>query len=159
VRTAPFSNSPQIEGLGARARRQRNELWSAKKTAGAKTTSAPTNGAGRSKSDFIRAQSASLTAAEVVAKAKAAGIKLDPFLVYKVRGRLNVERQTAPATPAKKMTSAPAATVPTAPAPPTASTGSSAEDLLRAVASETGLVKAISLLEEQRRQVLRMLGG
>ena len=40
-----------------------------------------------SKSDFIRAQAATLSAAEVVAKAKAQGIKIDPALVYKVWGR------------------------------------------------------------------------
>ncbi len=41
----------------------------------------------QSKSDFIRAQPATLSAAEVVAKAKAEGIKLDRVLVYKVRIR------------------------------------------------------------------------
>jgi hypothetical protein len=40
-----------------------------------------------SKSDFIRSQPATLSAAEVVAKAKAEGIKLDRVLVYKVRIR------------------------------------------------------------------------
>jgi hypothetical protein len=33
------------------------------------------------------------------------------------------------------------------------------EDLLRAVASEIGLRRAIGLLEEQRRQVLNVIGG
>jgi len=40
----------------------------------------------QSKSDFIRQQPASMTAAEVVAKAKAEGIKLSGNLVYMVRG-------------------------------------------------------------------------
>jgi hypothetical protein len=39
------------------------------------------------KSDFIRQQPSSLSAAEVVAKAKAAGLNFAPVLVYKVRGR------------------------------------------------------------------------
>jgi hypothetical protein len=40
----------------------------------------------QSKSAFIRKQPATLSAAEVVAKAKAAGIKFSPQLVYNVRG-------------------------------------------------------------------------
>jgi hypothetical protein len=135
---------------------------SAKKAAGSKTRTARTNGAGLSKSDFIRAQPANLTAAEVVAKAKATGIKLDPYLVYKVRGRLNTDKQTAspPAKSTKKTTSsAPRTQHPTRAAPPTASSLGSAEELLRALASEIGLARAIDLLEEQRRRVLRILGG
>src|ERR1035438_7151965 len=46
-----------------------------------KTTKKP-----QSKSDFIRNQAKSLSAADVVAKAKAAGIKLTSQLVYNVRG-------------------------------------------------------------------------
>jgi hypothetical protein len=38
-----------------------------------------------SKSDFVRSQPSTLSAAEVLAKAKEAGIKLTPQLVYKVR--------------------------------------------------------------------------
>jgi len=38
-------------------------------------------------------------------------------------------------------------------------TRTSAEDLLRAVAAEIGLARALSILEEQRRAVLRVLGG
>jgi hypothetical protein len=38
-----------------------------------------------SKSDFVRSQPATLSATEVLAKAKEAGIKLTPQLVYKVR--------------------------------------------------------------------------
>ncbi len=40
-----------------------------------------------SKSDFIRSQPATLSAAEVVAKAKEGGIKFDRVLVYNVRNR------------------------------------------------------------------------
>jgi hypothetical protein len=39
-----------------------------------------------SKSDFIRSQPATLSVAEVLAKAKAASLKITPQLVYKVRG-------------------------------------------------------------------------
>ncbi len=39
----------------------------------------------QSKSDFVRVQPATLSAADVLAKAKAAGLKITPQLVYKVR--------------------------------------------------------------------------
>jgi hypothetical protein len=61
-----------------------------------------------SKSDFIRQQPSALSAAEIVAKAKAAGIKFAPVLVYKVRGRAKVKRSAA------KKTSATVTTAPTA---------------------------------------------
>jgi hypothetical protein len=53
-----------------------------------------------SKSDFIRQQPPTMSATEVVAKAKAAGIKFAPMLVYKVRGRAKSKKagtKTAPA--------------------------------------------------------------
>jgi hypothetical protein len=68
----------------------------------------PKTNAPISKSDFIRQQPASLSAAEVVAKAKAAGIKFAPVLVYKVRGRAKAKRSTA------KKASAVVTTAPTA---------------------------------------------
>jgi len=52
-----------------------------------------------SKSDFVRSQPATLSAAEVLAKAKAAGLKLTSQLVYKVRS-------TTKATGGSKMTTA-----------------------------------------------------
>jgi len=45
-----------------------------------------------SKSEFIRAQPATLPAHDVVSKAKAAGLTLDAGLVYKVRARAKVRR-------------------------------------------------------------------
>lgn len=55
-----------------------------------------------SKSDFIRAQPAALSAAEVVAKAKAEGIKLDRVLVYKVRIRAKAKGKSTKTVSAKK---------------------------------------------------------
>ena len=53
-----------------------------------------------SKSDFVRQQPSALTAPEVVAKAKAAGIKLSAQLVYVVRGRKGkTTKASAPTTP------------------------------------------------------------
>jgi hypothetical protein len=68
-----------------------------------------------SKSDFVRAQPATLSAAEVLAKAKAAGLKLTSQLVYKVRSSAKVTG-TPKKTTAVKKTSAPTkATVSTKP--------------------------------------------
>jgi hypothetical protein len=55
-----------------------------------------------SKSDFIRKQPNSVSAAEVVARAKAAGIKLTSQLVYNVRGGSKAKK----GTPKKKTTTA-----------------------------------------------------
>jgi hypothetical protein len=128
-----------------------------------------------SKSDFIREQPATLSAAEVVAKAKAAGIKLDSFLVYKVRSRAGAKAKkkvaakktsTSPAVavskkPVKRRTGfvgAPKASRSTAPAVLSA-TMSSAEDLLRAVAAELGLGRAVEILEGERARVRTVIGG
>jgi hypothetical protein len=65
-----------------------------------------------SKSDFIRQQPSSLSAAEIVAKAKAAGIKFAPVLVYKVRGRAKVKSSAAKKTSAMVTAPTTATTMP-----------------------------------------------
>ena len=45
----------------------------------------------QSKSDFIRSQPATMSASEVVAKAKGMGVKLAPAFVYQVRGRTSAK--------------------------------------------------------------------
>jgi hypothetical protein len=65
------------------------------------------------KSDFIRAQSAAMSAAEIVEKAKAKGIDLRPGLVYEVRRTAKAAKAAVPkkaAAPAKKTSNAPIAT-------------------------------------------------
>jgi hypothetical protein len=81
------------------------------KTAKKTSTNAPTV----SKSDFVRSQPATLSATEVLAKAKAAGLKLTPQLVYKVRGSAKAKGKPA-AAPAK--TAIPATTISAAAKPP-----------------------------------------
>jgi pyruvate/2-oxoglutarate dehydrogenase complex dihydrolipoamide acyltransferase (E2) component len=138
--------------------------------------SPPSKSNAPSKSDFIREQPATLSAAEVVAKAKAAGIRLDSFLVYKVRSRASAKGKTKvaakkivatppKAAPAKKrrLKSKPAS-VPVQKASngtsrASATRSSSAEDLLRAVAAEMGLGKAIELLAGERARVQSILKG
>ena len=103
-----------------------------------------------SKSDFIRSQPPSLSPAEVVKKGKARGIKFSPQLVYNVR-RYNKSKSKTNATYAR-------ATPGTAVVRPIA-TSSKAEDLLRAVAAEIGLGRAIELLEADRARVHGVLRG
>jgi hypothetical protein len=61
----------------------------------APTTTSPSDAKSVSKSDFIRTQSASMSAAQVVEKAKAEGIDLRAGLVYEVR-RIDKARKTLP---------------------------------------------------------------
>jgi hypothetical protein len=70
----------------------------------------------QSKSAFIRKQPATLSAAEVVAKAKAAGIKFTTQLVYKVRGGSKAKKAVA-----KKTTTAKSVAVVTSKSPVTES--------------------------------------
>src|SRR5580704_823239 len=58
-----------------------------------------------SKSDFVRSQPASMSPTEVVAKAKAEGIKLGRSLVYMVRGSSRGKKaKKGPATKAEPVT-------------------------------------------------------
>jgi hypothetical protein len=104
----------------------------------------------QSKSDYIRAQLATLTAPEVVAKAKAAGIKLGVRYVYNVRGAAKVAAKKSRAT----ATSPPVSTVASA---GSWSVSQHAETLLRAVAAEIGLGHAIELLHAERTRVHSLL--
>jgi hypothetical protein len=102
------------------------------------------------KSEFVRGFSRSTTAKDVVAKAKAAGIKLDIQYVYKLRSRSRSGRKkVAVAKPAQVISAK------------TKTNGfhSSTEDLLRAVAAELGLGHALEILQSQRAQVRAVLGG
>ena len=163
------------------------------------------------KSDFIRQQPSSLSAAEIVAKANAAGIKFAPVLVYKVRGRAKAKRSakkapaivtTAPTAAVTKPAKSKSAFIRSLPSSTPArdvvkqakasgiklnvgyvynvrgaakkakrtsrngasvarpiTTPSSAENLLKAVAAEIGLGRAIEVLEGERARVRAVLRG
>src|SRR5271154_6143886 len=100
-----------------------------------------------SKSDFIRSQPTSVSAAEVVKKGKAQGIKFSPQLVYNVRRGSKATKGQA-----KKVATATTNAAPKSPA-------TKAEDLLRAVAAEIGLGRAVELLEADRARVHAVLRG
>jgi len=117
----------------------------AKKTAAPAKTS-PSTKAPKSKAAFVRGLPASTPAKEVVARAKAAGIKLGVSYVYNVRGAAKMR--------AKKRQRA-ARSGASVPRPIT--TMSSAESLLKAVAAEIGLGPAIEILSGERARVMAVI--
>jgi hypothetical protein len=159
----------------------------------------------QSKSAFIRSQPSLLSAAEVVAKGKAAGVTILPGLVYEVRRTAKLKKGAAKKSTAKKTKTVPNRSVSKKPAQtkadfvrkfpnlspkevvakaklegvkldtgyvynvrgadklaqPSITTASSskAENLLKAVAAEVGLGRAIQLLEAERARVHSILRG
>jgi hypothetical protein len=101
----------------------------------------------QSKADFVRAHS-KLSPQEITAKAKTAGIKLHVRYVYDVRGADRAARKK------KRVTSTPTAMNGAAP-----SINTNAETLLKAVAAEIGLVRAIELLHGERARVHSIMRG
>jgi D-alanyl-D-alanine endopeptidase (penicillin-binding protein 7) len=105
-----------------------------------------------SKADFVRSRS-HLSPKEIVEDAKAAGIKLDASYVYNVRGydaaKKRVTKQAARATTPRKGAGVPRPVV----------TVSKAEDLLKAVAAEIGLGRAMEILEAERARVRAVIGA
>ena len=122
---------------------------------------------GASKADFVR-ERGHLSPREIVEDANAHGLKFDPSYVYKVRG---YDKATASKkAPASKKTpsSKPAVTTPAAPASTSkatapngthSSSGAKVEGLLRAVAAELGLGRAIDILQGERARVRAVIGG
>lgn len=101
-----------------------------------------------SKASFVRAHS-DLSPKEIVAKAKAEGIKLDVGYVYNVRGaakagaRKKVVKQAARRAVARGGVTLPRLAASTSPV----------ESLLRAVAAEIGLGRAMEILSGERTRV------
>jgi hypothetical protein len=102
------------------------------------------------KADFVRSLPATTPAKEVVAKAKEAGMALTDMYVYNVRS-------TSKAS-AKKGNGlkAPGKAIPHV--VHKASTGEPAEDLLKAIAAEIGLARAMTVLQAERDRVRAVLG-
>jgi hypothetical protein len=105
-----------------------------------------------SKADFVRAH-ANLSPKEIVAKAKGEGVKFDVSYVYRVRG------YDKTAGKKKRDGAKPRTARAGAPVPRPITNRSSAEDLLRAVAAEVGLGRAIELLQGERARVHSILRG
>jgi hypothetical protein len=148
--------SPQlvynVRGGGSKAKKA-----SAKKT----STARPVAGSGSksstkvNKADFVRARS-HLSPKEIVEDARAAGITLDVSYVYNVRGSEKSKGRTKVTKQAARRATTPR-TAPPVPRPITSTR--SAEDLLKAVAAEVGLGRAIELLQGERARVHSILRG
>lgn len=106
-----------------------------------------------SKADFVRAH-ANLSPKEIVAKAKEQGIKIGVPYVYNVRAYDKAGRTKSVGLAARRGGSriGPAVGRPIA-------TNSSAEALLKAVAAEIGLARAIEILQGERARVHAVLRG
>jgi hypothetical protein len=108
-----------------------------------------------SKAAFVRSLPITMSAKDVVAEAKKQGIKIAERYVYWARSsgtglaKTTVTRQAARRPTARQ---APAITRPI-------TTHSKAEELLRAVAAEIGLGRALELLEAERARVHAVLRG
>lgn len=94
-----------------------------------------------SKAAFVRGLPRAMKASAVVAKAKAAGLKLSTAYVYAIRSAGSKKGAKRAATKSDGR----------------ATSRGGAEDLLRSVAAEVGLSRAIALLQSEHDRVARLL--
>jgi hypothetical protein len=123
-----------------------------KKTAASAKSSVPTKAVSTkavSKAAFVRGLPSTTPAKEVVAKAKAAGIKIGVSYVYNIRGAAKMAAKRKRAL-AKSPAVGPAVSVDGA---------GSLTSLLKAVAAEIGLGPAIDILRSERARVAAVIGG
>ena len=101
-------------------------------------------------SEFILSLPRDLPAKQVMAAAKAKGLKATESNIYRVRRLGTPKQRPAPSAPTGRGSS-----------PSSRGVGASggAEQVLRAVAAELGLAHAIELLTAQRAKVRSLLGG
>jgi hypothetical protein len=128
---------------------------STSKTPSTKSTATSTKPP-KSKADFVRAY-AGLAPKEIVEKAKAESVKFDVSYVYRVRAMDKTARKKTRAA-AKATTSTTTAMNGAVPSVTSAASLSSAEDLLRAVAAELGLGRAVEILLGERKRVRAVIG-
>ncbi len=123
-----------------------------KKTTTANPTAAPSKAApAQSKADFVRAHS-SLSPKEIVKKGRAEGLKFDVHYVYNVRAYSKASGKRKPTARATTARKALAVSRPI-------TTSTKAETLLRAVAAEIGLGRAMEILAAERAMVRAVIGG
>jgi hypothetical protein len=103
-----------------------------------------------SKAAFVRSLPGKMSAKEVVAKAKAQGITLTDAYVYNVRATSKAGGKKSSAAGGSSRGRSVTVKL---------SGARGAEDLLRAVAAELGLARAIAVLEKEHSKVRRLLGN
>ena len=138
-----------------------------KKTATSKSTAPKQAPSTVSKADFVRARP-HLSPREIVEDAKGQGVKLDPSYVYGVRGYDQVKAtkkqrasKRSPATTVSKKATPPTSTsskTTTSNGTRPSGSATSVEDLLRAVAAELGLGRALEILAGERARVRAVMG-
>jgi hypothetical protein len=150
---------------GARAKNGASKPTTAKPTAAAVTSGTSTRVASKtpakppkSKADFVRAYP-DLSVKDLVGKALFDGIDLTENYVYRVRGMDKATRKTKRAAAKATTSTATAVNGTGASVASAAKPLSSAEDLLRAVAAELGLGRAVEILAGQRARVRAVIGG
>jgi len=139
-------------GLIYEVRRAAKVKKGAAKKSSTKTGATSRSPARQSKADFVRANR-NLSPQEIVAKAKAAGIKLGVRYVYNVRGGDKAARKK------KRGAAKPTASTPAVANGMRPSINANAENLLKAIGAELGLGKAIEILSGERVRVRAVLGG
>jgi hypothetical protein len=101
-----------------------------------------------SKSDFIRGQPLSMSAAEVVVAAAKAGLVMTTTLVHTVRGRMRKAAATAPKKPGRPRKTR-----------GVAGTAASTEVTFRKMVLELGLERAKELLDEIQKKLASLIAG
>ena len=128
---------------------------SVRRQASSPTATASTSKPVQSKAAFVRSLPPTMSAKDVVAEAKRQGIKIAERYVYWARSSGTGLAKTTATREAARRSSPRQATAITRPV----TTPSKVEDLLRAVAAEIGLGRAIELLEAERARVHAMMRG
>jgi hypothetical protein len=123
-----------------------------KKTTGAKRGSGKPN-----KSAFVRSLPETTPAKDVVELGKAQGMKLTAAYVYSIRTAAKAGARKQAVTGVVPRRGRPARAVVAARLE--SSAGHRVEELLRAVAAELGLSRAIGLLQSEQQKVRAVLGG
>jgi hypothetical protein len=141
-----------VRGRAAKSKKAVTKKTTPSKSAAPTSTSAPTKPT-QSKADFVRSR-LHLSPREIVEDARTAGLQLNVKYVYNWRRAAakgaTKKKRVAKRTPAAKTTLTNGVRSPAS---------SSAETLLRAVAAEVGLGRAIELLEGERARVHSILRG
>jgi hypothetical protein len=159
IRAIPFSVSAKdvvAQGKAAGLKIHVNQVYKVRGRASttAKKVAAKTPARTKSKADFVRAR-AHLSPKEIVEDSKAEGVKFDASYVYRVRAMDKTARKAK--RPATRTTASTIAAVNGAPPNAKLRTTSSVEDLLRAVAAELGLGRALEILQGERARVRAVL--
>jgi hypothetical protein len=165
---ATESNVYRVRRLAAKSAKtapSKTKTPSAKPSPSSPTT-ATSSKAPQSKVGFIRSLPPSMPVAQVVSKAKAQGLKIPESYVHWARwqsksaAKKKVRKATATVTKVTKL-AARRATSPRKGASVVRpiTTTSSAEDLLRAVAAEIGLGRAVGILTDERAKLRAVIGG